>query len=273
MMARNFGKLFVAAAAAKHFYGVVGNSLKHLRSELRLVVWIFAFVCSMVSPLHAQQTEELQKQLRELKHQYEQTTLELQGRIAALEEQIKKSNEAKENPRGKEGVVSGALQDAAQAALGQSSQKEQPLQGQLPSAPTYDLLRDADTKIEKLEEQVRSFEFHGYLRSGYGLNLLPAATVETVTGTKIPVEFEAFDFLFQLPDLCIRISQKIICRRRRHLSLKCLLLLILSQGNLLGLLRGKLYRRHSAPFFLWALFAFVLFFYLLLQCSNSLLQF
>ena len=170
MMAWNFRKLFVAAAGAKHFYGVVGNSLKHLRSELRLVVWVFAFVCSMVSPLHAQQTEELQKQLQELKHQYEQTTLELQGRINALEEQIKKSNEAKENPRAKEGVVSGALQDAAQAALGQSSQKEQPLQGQLPSAPTYDFMRDADTKIRKLEEQVKSFEFHGYLRSGYGLN-------------------------------------------------------------------------------------------------------
>ena len=31
-------------------------------------------------------------------------------------------------------------------------------------------LRDADTRIKKLEEQVKSFEFHGYLRSGYGLN-------------------------------------------------------------------------------------------------------
>ena len=32
------------------------------------------------------------------------------------------------------------------------------------------MLREADTKIEKLEEEVRGFEFHGYLRSGYGLN-------------------------------------------------------------------------------------------------------
>ena len=31
-------------------------------------------------------------------------------------------------------------------------------------------MRDADIKIKKLEEQVKSFEFHGYLRSGYGLN-------------------------------------------------------------------------------------------------------
>jgi maltoporin len=126
----------------------------------------------MVSPLHAQQTEELQKQLLELKQKYEQTTLELQKRIGALEEQIKKENEAKENPQKKEGAVVAvelAAQEAKQVALAQN-QKEQTLQGQLPSAPSYDFLRDADTKIQKLQEQVRSFEFHGYLRSGYGLN-------------------------------------------------------------------------------------------------------
>ena len=34
----------------------------------------------------------------------------------------------------------------------------------------YDQLRDADTRIRTLEEQAKTFEFHGYLRSGYGLN-------------------------------------------------------------------------------------------------------
>ena len=43
-------------------------------------------------------------------------------------------------------------------------------QGAVPSAPTYDLLREADKKIEKLQQQVGSFEFHGYFRSGYGQN-------------------------------------------------------------------------------------------------------
>src|SRR4030095_8402539 len=128
------------------------------------LVWIFGLVFSAVLPAHAQQTEELQKQIQQLKQQYEQTTLELQARIAALEEQVKKSNEAKQNPREKAGVVS-AVQDAAQTAFGKSEQQEPALQGQVPSAPTYDFLRDADTKIRKLEEQVRSFEFHGYLRS------------------------------------------------------------------------------------------------------------
>ena len=34
----------------------------------------------------------------------------------------------------------------------------------------YDQLRDADTRIHRLEDQAKTFEFHGYLRSGYGLN-------------------------------------------------------------------------------------------------------
>ena len=38
------------------------------------------------------------------------------------------------------------------------------------SEPTYDFLREADQKITKLQEQLSSFEFHGYFRSGYGLN-------------------------------------------------------------------------------------------------------
>src|SRR5215470_6051638 len=42
-------------------------------------------------------------------------------------------------------------------------------QGQVPATPTYDQLRDAETEIQKLAAQVKSFEFHGYFRSGYGL--------------------------------------------------------------------------------------------------------
>jgi maltoporin len=46
----------------------------------------------------------------------------------------------------------------------------EPRQGLVPSAPTYDLLRDAESKIADLEKQAKAFEFHGYFRSGYGLN-------------------------------------------------------------------------------------------------------
>jgi len=151
----------------------VGNATDGQRHSLKQIAWIFAVFFSVVSPARTQQTDEIQKQIQQLKQQYEQTTLELRQRISALEQQLKEKSEPAQSPSRNEGVVSvveRAAQDASNAALGQSGQKEQTLQGQVPSAPTYDFLRDADTKIKQLQEQVRSFEFHGYLRSGYGLN-------------------------------------------------------------------------------------------------------
>jgi maltoporin len=57
------------------------------------------------------------------------------------------------------------------------AQKEEPppvpsedTQGQVPSETTYDFLRDAESRVVKMEEEVKSFEFHGYFRAGYGLN-------------------------------------------------------------------------------------------------------
>src|SRR5262245_34540344 len=141
-------------------------------SKQKGTAWVVAVIFSAALPAQAQQADELQNQLQQLKQQYEQTTRELQERIAALEQQIKKENEPNQNQPVKEGVASAvksAAQEASNVALGQSNQN-QTFQGQLPSAPTYELLRDADTKIRELEEQVKSFEFHGYFRSGYGLN-------------------------------------------------------------------------------------------------------
>jgi maltoporin len=120
----------------------------------------------------AQQDADLQQQLQQLKQQYETTTHDLEQRIAVLEQQIDKEKE--NNAKAKAGTVSAvelaAQQAAQQAVLGESDQVGAKFQGQLPSEPTYDLLREADVKISKLQEQVSSFEFHGYFRSGYGLN-------------------------------------------------------------------------------------------------------
>jgi maltoporin len=158
----------------KRVSGDVSNLTYRQRNSLKQIPWICAVLLSVAPFTHAQQqTDDIQKQIQQLKEQYEKTTLELQQRISALEQQLKEKGEAATSPSQNESVVSAvarAAQDAASAALGQSSQKEQTLQGQVPSAPTYDLLRDADTKIKQLQEVVRSFEFHGYLRSGYGLN-------------------------------------------------------------------------------------------------------
>jgi maltoporin len=43
-------------------------------------------------------------------------------------------------------------------------------QGKLPSEPSYDMLQEANQEIAKLKDQVNSFEFHGYFRSGFGMN-------------------------------------------------------------------------------------------------------
>src|SRR6266446_2816963 len=120
----------------------------------------------------AQQPDDLQKQVEQLKQQYEQTTREMQQRISALEKQIQEQKASSE--RAKQGAVSSvelaAEQATQKALLGESDQVGAKFQGQVPSEPTYDLLREADKEIGNLQEQVKSFEFHGYFRSGYGLN-------------------------------------------------------------------------------------------------------
>jgi maltoporin len=136
-----------------------------------LMCAISVTVAQPVAVTAGQPPDQLQRQLEELKQQYVETTRSLEQRIAALEQQIEKAKETAAAP--KEGTVSVAqlAEEAADKAVsGQSSQVGATFQGQVPSAPTYELLRDADQKIAKLEEQVKAFEFHGYFRSGYGLN-------------------------------------------------------------------------------------------------------
>src|SRR5512132_3429558 len=119
----------------------------------------------------AQSPAQLEQQLQELKQHYAETTRAMEQRIAALEQQIQTQRAAAGSP--KEGTVSVAelaTQAAERTASAHSDQVGSKFQGAVPSAPTYDLLREADRKIDKLQQQVGSFEFHGYFRSGYGLN-------------------------------------------------------------------------------------------------------
>src|SRR5271155_4108477 len=127
----------------------------------------------------ASQTEDLQKQLDQLKQQYDQSMKEMQQRMAALEEQIVKqkvaqeqANEARKQEEAKKEPTLASIEAAAEEAAirAMHDQVGAKFQGGLSSEPTYDLLNEADEKIAKLEEQVGTFEFHGYLRSGYGLN-------------------------------------------------------------------------------------------------------
>jgi maltoporin len=120
----------------------------------------------------AQQTIDLQQQLQQLKQQYEQTTQDLQQRIALLEQQIQaqKSIAEKEKATTVSAAELAAENAAKKVLLGQSGDVGAQYQSQISSVPTYDLLQEAETKIDTLQKQVGSFEFHGYFRSGYGLN-------------------------------------------------------------------------------------------------------
>ena len=134
--------------------------------------WIAAAVLFAVPIASAQQTNDLQQQLQQLKQQYEETTQDLQQRITGLEKQVEEQKEGDANR--KETTISVAelaAQEAVKKVLfGGSNEVGARFQGQVPSRPTYDLLQEAETKLEGLRQQLSSFEFHGYFRSGYGLN-------------------------------------------------------------------------------------------------------
>jgi maltoporin len=122
-------------------------------------------------PAAGQQPDLVRQQIEELKQEYETTTQAMQLRIATLEQQVE--NQKQTSEKNKEATISAAdlaAEHAARAILGSSNQVGGKYQGQLPSEPTYDLLREATTRIGNLEKEEGTFEFHGYFRSGYALN-------------------------------------------------------------------------------------------------------
>ena len=106
------------------------------------------------------------------------STKEFERRIEALEQQIAREKDAgTKAPSSIDKAINSPAQPnspshPSQVAgiFGDSNAVGAKFQGQVPSEPTYDLLREAESKIAKLEEHESSFEFHGYLRSGFGLN-------------------------------------------------------------------------------------------------------
>src|SRR5262245_24466994 len=81
----------------------------------------------------------------------------------------------KEMPTDGENATASAAEAAAQEAVrrvlfGDGQNVGERFQGQVPSRPTYDLLQEAETAIAALQQQAAAFEFHGYFRSGYGVN-------------------------------------------------------------------------------------------------------
>jgi maltoporin len=112
----------------------------------------------------------MQQQLEQLKQQYADTARAFEQRIAVLEEQLAKQKAA--DAKAREGTVSAAklAEEAAKKTALQQAEAGAQYQGQLPSEPMYDNLQEADQKIANLQQAAANFEFHGYFRSGYGLN-------------------------------------------------------------------------------------------------------
>jgi maltoporin len=141
---------------------------------------------------YAQEAEEIRQQLEQLKQEYQAKIRDLEQRIAALENQTEQQKEVSGKP--KEGTVSAvelAAEEAAHKAVaGGAGQVGAKFQGQVPSEPTYDFLNEADQKIAKLQEQLNTFEFHGYFRSGYGLN--------SVGGEQVAFEAPGADAKYRL---------------------------------------------------------------------------
>jgi maltoporin len=125
-----------------------------------------------VSPASAQSASTPQQQLDALKQQYEQMLANLQRQITALQQQIEQQKDATaEAQRTAASTAAAAAQDAVQKVLfGESKAVGAQFQGQIPSRPTYDLLQEAETSIAELKARASVFEFHGYFRSGNGVN-------------------------------------------------------------------------------------------------------
>ena len=120
----------------------------------RLCYGIAGLLCAAESA-RAQSTAELEQQLQELKQQYAETTRAMEQRIAALENQIKTEQIEKQNAAAtpKQGTVSlsGLAQEAEKGVSKGADEVGANFQGAVPSEPTYDLLREADQKIDKLQ--------------------------------------------------------------------------------------------------------------------------
>ena len=89
------------AASMQSDHLVLAEMHRGLTSALTKVAWILILLLAVVLPAHAQQSDEVQKQIQQLKQQYEQTTRELQERIAALEQQLKKRTKPSRTPQKK----------------------------------------------------------------------------------------------------------------------------------------------------------------------------
>src|SRR5215204_157032 len=137
-----------------------------------------AFACAVCLALvatsaRAQSTEELRREIEQLKGDYEARIAALEARLAALErEQTATKQDVDATKREVEttrATVEKTVRDAVEDVWRGSADTSREA-SKTATTPLYDQLRDFEGAIGKLEAQAKSFEFHGYFRSGYGIN-------------------------------------------------------------------------------------------------------
>lgn len=151
---------------------------KTFRTSPGVIPVVLLAVASLIPPLaRGQDPAELKKELEAMKKEYASRLATLEQRLAAMEKQnestssraVEKETIAASTANGV-GQAAQVAKEIAKSVEGDQRQDEKRLQQETTSNTTYVQLRDADSRIEKLEKEAKAFEFHGYLRSGYGLN-------------------------------------------------------------------------------------------------------
>lgn len=150
-------------------FALLSSRSRHFEHLLTCVAVSIAML--LPPSLYGQTAQELQQQLNQIRQTYEQKIADLEGRITILEKQ----NAAIVSATEQNAVSVTDLRKEAeskQAPVDKLTRDERTeiIQEEVANTPRYDLIRDTETKLTKLTEQVKAFEFHGYLRSGAGLN-------------------------------------------------------------------------------------------------------
>lgn len=121
----------------------------------------------------AQQLQDLQQQLQQLR--LVSRSCRVLSIISDLEKQKSQATtSAQASQKAPSQNVTSSLNNGiaqgVKSAIVDSASQMPSVQGQVPSAPFYDWLQESQNEISTLQEQAKTFEFHGYFRSGYGLN-------------------------------------------------------------------------------------------------------
>lgn len=137
-----------------------------MRIRTVLAAIFVACVVLLAEPARAQSPEDLRREVDQLKKDYEARIKALEDRLAALER-------APAATKDEVAATQPAIEKAVNTAIGDIERRSAAISdtaSTIGTTPRHDQVRDFESKLGKLETQAKAFEFHGYFRSGYGLN-------------------------------------------------------------------------------------------------------